>query len=95
MLTSTSAWSRSRWISSSTDERIGSWFLMTAWRKRSIDCSGARRAVMTRSCATLAHMVEMSDASNEKLCTTSLTTAIRVFSACSMRVEREPWCRVS
>ena len=94
MFTSTSAWSRSRWIRSSLDERSGApW--RTSWRRRSIEARGFLRALIATCGVTWTHKVEISALSSEKPCSTSLTTAIRALSASSRRVEREPWCRVS
>ena len=89
MLTSTSAWSRSRCSSSSVLER-GASPALTAVRSASTERSGWVRAVTTRRGPTLIHRVEMSEGSKLKSKCTSLMTAISESSARSMRVECSP-----
>jgi len=64
MRTSTSPWSRSRWLSSATGDskRVPS---RTAWRSRSIERSGCVRALTARRGLTVIHSEAISDGSNE------------------------------
>ncbi|MNE89463.1 hypothetical protein D3C80_1868720 [compost metagenome] len=61
----------------------------------STECRGCSRALTSRWLRAQAHRVDTSDDTMPKLNTTSLTTASKALSTCSMRVEREPSRRVS